>query len=216
MERLRLAVYRGFARDGRAPGIAELAEEAGLSPDQVRDGLRSLHEQRHLVLHDEQIVMAHPFSAVPLGFAVMGPRTLWWGGCSWDSFALSGLLDCSVLVSTNCPGCWKALAWNVHPSTETSGAELAYFPFPVAQMWDDVLSTCGNQRIFCGQNCLDEWLERTGSPRGYVTNLQTLWRLASRWYEGRLSSGYVRREPSEAKAYFASCGLKGPFWGLPA
>ena len=35
-----------------------------------------------------QIVMAHPFSAVPLGFSVMGARTLWWGGCAWDSFAL--------------------------------------------------------------------------------------------------------------------------------
>ena len=32
--------------------------------------------------------MAHPFSTVPLGFSVMGNRTLWWGGCAWDSFAL--------------------------------------------------------------------------------------------------------------------------------
>ncbi len=32
--------------------------------------------------------MAHPFSAVPLGFSVMGRERLWWGGCAWDSFAL--------------------------------------------------------------------------------------------------------------------------------
>jgi len=36
--------------------------------------------------------MAHPFAAVPLGFSVMGPKTLWWGGCAWDSFALPHLV----------------------------------------------------------------------------------------------------------------------------
>lgn len=36
--------------------------------------------------------MAHPFTAVPLGFSVMGQDTLWWGGCAWDSFAIPHLL----------------------------------------------------------------------------------------------------------------------------
>jgi hypothetical protein len=47
----------------------------------VRAGLAELARARHLVLDQaDQIVMAHPFSAVPLGFAVMGGQTLWWGG----------------------------------------------------------------------------------------------------------------------------------------
>src|SRR3954469_10855750 len=57
--------------------------------------------------------MAHPFSAAPLGFSVMGRETLWWGGCAWDSFALPHLLydEPDVLVATRCPGCDAALAW---------------------------------------------------------------------------------------------------------
>jgi hypothetical protein len=52
--------------------------------------MRRLADQRHLVLdHDDAVVMAHPFATVPLGFAVMGTSTLWWGGCAWDSFAIS-------------------------------------------------------------------------------------------------------------------------------
>jgi hypothetical protein len=47
-----------------------------------------------------------------------------------------------------------------------------------------------------------------------VMDLGTLWRLAQGWYAGRLDRGYHRREPSEAKAYFRSVGLRGPFWGL--
>jgi hypothetical protein len=45
-------------------------------------------------------------------------------------------------------------------------------------------------------------------------DLATLWRLASGWYAGRLDRGYQRWEPSEAKEYFRSVGLRGPFWGL--
>jgi len=45
-------------------------------------------------------------------------------------------------------------------------------------------------------------------------DLATLWALASDWYTGRLDHGYVRREPSEARKYFRSVGLRGDFWGL--
>ena len=92
-EDLRLAVYRAFAETGRAPRPAELAEQLGAGLPAVTGGLDELARARHLVLGDRgQIVMAHPFSAVPLGFSVMGASTLWWGGCAWDSFALPHLL----------------------------------------------------------------------------------------------------------------------------
>jgi len=73
-EDVRLAVYRSFAETGRAPARGSLDERA----------LRELHEQRHVALGTGgEIVMAHPFAAIPLGFSVMGHRTLWWGGCAW-------------------------------------------------------------------------------------------------------------------------------------
>lgn len=81
-------------------------------------------------------------------------------------------------------------------------------------MWDDVVRTCGHQRLFCGEPCVAAWLARTGNERGYVMDLTTLRRLARGWYAGRLERGYRRREPSEAKDYFRSAGLRGPFWGL--
>ena len=81
-------------------------------------------------------------------------------------------------------------------------------------MWDDVIHTCGNQLLFCDDDCIDRWLERTGNAEGYRTDLATLWRLAAGWYTGRLERGYHRREPAQARAYFADVGLSGPFWGL--
>ena len=78
-EDLRLAVYRAFAETGRAPEPDELAAKLGTEAREVAAGLAGLARSRHLALGDQgQIVMAHPFSAVPLGFSVMGARTLWW------------------------------------------------------------------------------------------------------------------------------------------
>jgi len=84
---------------------------------------------------------------------------------------------------------------------------------PAAHMWDDVVHTCGNQRIFCSPTCVDQWLERTGQTRGYIMDLAALWRLAEHWYEGRLDYGYIRREPAAAADYFRSVGFTGSFWG---
>jgi hypothetical protein len=206
-EDVRLAVYRSFAATGRAPERDSLDRHA----------LRELHKQRHLVLGaDGGVVMAHPFSEVPLGFSVMGRETLWWGGCAWDSFALPHLLpdEAEVLVATRCPGCDAALAWVVGRDEPPSGIQVAHFLVPVAHMWDDVVHTCGNQRLFCREECVALWLTRTGHEAGSIMDLATLWRLARGWYTGRLERGYRRREPTEAREYFRSVGLTGPFWGL--
>jgi hypothetical protein len=208
-EDVRLAVYRSFASTGRPPSRAEIGDD---------EALRRLADARHVVLDESgEVVLAHPFSAVPLGFSVMGARTLWWGGCAWDSFALPHLLagEPEVLVATRCPGCGRALSWVVTREAPPEGHELAQFLVPVARMWDDVVHTCGNQRLFGGRGCIDRWLASTGSSEGYVMDLAQLWRLAEHWYDGRLERGYRRREPTEAREYLHSVGLRGPFWGFP-
>lgn len=216
-EDVRLAVYRSFAATGTAPDVVALARLFDTRDSQVRDRLRRLAVTRHLVLDaDDRILMAHPFAAVPLGFSVMGSSTLWWGGCAWDAFAIPHLLsdEPDALIATRCPACDTPHAWVVNRHRPPPGNQVAHFLVPVAQMWDDVLHTCAHQRIFCDAGCVDTWLTRCGHDRGYVMDLATLWRLAQRWYHGRLDRGYRRREPSQASAYFREIGLDGPFWGL--
>ena len=216
-EDLRLAVYQEFAATGHAPDTSSLAARFGTGVSEVADGLADLARARHLVLDGGgRIVMAHPFSAVPLGFSVMGATTLWWGGCAWDSFALPHLLpsEDEVLVATRCPACGRAHAWNVGRDRPPDGDQVAHFLVPAARMWDDVVHTCGNQRLFCSAECVDAWLASAGLPRGYVMALGTLWRFAAHWYDGRLDRGYVRREPAAAAEYLRGVGLSGPFWGL--
>src|SRR5262249_38078859 len=137
-------------------------------------------------------------------------------GCAWDSFALPHLLPhaAPLLVATRCRGCGAPHAWNVGVDEPPPGDQVAHFLVPAAQMWDDVVHTCSNQRIFCNEGCVDAWLAATGNARGYVLDLPTLWRFASGWYDGRLERGYQRREPAAAADYLRSVGLTGAFWGV--
>jgi hypothetical protein len=214
---IRVQVYAGLAGSGVAPGAVTLADDASAGIADVRAAMRRLADQRHLVLDaDGGVLMAHPFSAIPLGFSVMGASTLWWGGCAWDSFAIPHLVTAEpdVLVATRCPGCDAALSWVVGRDGPPDGEEVAHFLVPAGRMWDDVVHTCRNQRLFCSTECVHAWLRRSGNQQGYLMDLTTLWRLAQHWYDGRLAVDYTRREPDQAHDYFRSVGLTGAFWGL--
>ena len=50
----------------------------------------------------------------------------------------------------------------------------------------------------CSSFLIGRWTESIGAEPGYIMDLATLWRLASRWYEGRVETGYERREPTQA------------------
>lgn len=216
-EDVRVALYQGFVTDGRCLTDAALARVTGIPAADVPAALARLAVARHLSLDPAGgVVMAHPFTTRNLGFSAMGQATLWWGGCAWDSFALPHLLpdEPEVLVATRCPGCGVPHALVVTREGPPAGDQVAHFLVPMERCWDDVVHTCRHQRIFCNEACVDAWLAETGLEGGYVMDLATLWRLAERWYEGRLDHGYRRREPTEAKAYFQEVGLRGAFWGL--
>lgn len=216
-ESVRLAVYRHFAESGLAPTRDTLSRALGLPAEQVDTAFRELAATRHLVLDSQgDVVLAHPFATRNFAFSVMGERALWWGGCAWDAFAIPHLVrtEPSVLVATTCPDCATPHSWTVGTDAPPPGNQVAHFLVPTAHIWDDVVHACSNQRIFCSERCVDDWLARTGHRRGSVFDLPTLWRLASGWYEGRLHSPYRRREPAEAQAYFRNAGLRGAFWGL--
>lgn len=215
LEDVRLTVYRSLAATGRLPDDATLAEAAGGAAN-VAEAIRRLAERRAWALDDDgTIVLAHPFATRSFGYSVMGAHTLWWGGCCWDAFAIPHLVpDCGpAIVAGACPACERALAWRVDTTAPPIGPERAHFLVPAAHIWDDVVHTCSNQLLFCDDDCIDAWLDRSGNEEGDRMDLSTLGRFAADWYTGRLDRGYERREPSAALDYFRSVGLQGAFWG---
>ncbi|WP_409465989.1 organomercurial lyase [Amycolatopsis sp. GA6-003] len=194
-EDVRVAVYRAFASRGRPPTAPELAAAAHGSLAVAKQALHRMADPRWLWLDEcEHVALAAPFAAVPLGFAVMGEHTMWWGGCAWDSFAIPHLVsgEPEVLVATRCPGCGEPSALVVRRDQPPSGPQVAYFPVSPDRLAGDRRE----QRLYCAESCVD-------SP-GELLGLDALWHLAKDWYAGCLEPGYRPRGPAEAAAYFAA------------
>src|SRR6476659_8611353 len=124
VERVRRAIYDTFASQGHPPSRQQVRDLAVVTEAQVNEAGAELAAQRHRALDQSgNVVMAHPFTTVNLGFSVMGERNLWWGGCAWDSFAIPNLVkdEPSVLVATTCPACRRPLAWTVTRSGPPAG-----------------------------------------------------------------------------------------------
>jgi Alkylmercury lyase len=224
---VRLAVYRTFAVQGRAPSAAELAATTGLAETAVRHALRALHEAHAIVLTPagDAVRMAHPFSAAPMGFVVgaegggaagyEGDR-MWWGGCAWDSFGIGAALGEPVTIRTRCPGCGRDLTVRPGPARPPERDLAVHIPGPARGWWDDVVATCSNIRLFCDPSHVGAWA-RTGPPRpvGEVIPAVTMWRLARSWYGDRLDPDWAPRAPAAAQRLLEECGLTGDFWRLP-
>ena len=58
------------------------------------------------------------------------------------------------------------------------------------------------------------WCGQRGLERGATMSLERCWRLARRWYAGRLELDWRRPPPERMRAIFAEVGLTGPFWEL--
>lgn len=212
---IRMAVYRYFIVNGRDPGVSELANELGLSPEEIKDGMQFLARQRLVLLDGEsgELLMAHPFSARNMGFVVAGSRQKWWGGCSWESFAIPMLVGERCLTSTRCKGCGAPFAIDVAPGSPPPPSSIvAHFLVPVSDMWIDVLHTCTNQALFCTSAHLEDWLQETGNRRGAEMSLDVLWHVATDWYRGRFGRDVRPRTADQITQFFVDHGLVGDFW----
>jgi hypothetical protein len=214
---IRASVYATFAREGRPPSPSELSASLGLPPAAVDAALRELHDMHAIVLTEagDGVRMAHPFSAWPMGFVLRTGDRFWWGGCAWDSFGIVAALRERVEILTVCPSCGAELRYAASESSPPDAELVVRLPRPAAEWWEDVVATCTNIRAFCSPEHVEEWRAGEGAAPGYVTDLETLWRLALPWYGDRLDPAWEPHTREHNQSLLDECGLTGPFWALP-
>jgi hypothetical protein len=66
--------------------------------------------------------------------------------------------------------------------------------------------------LFRSEETVRQWCEARGLPLRPIVNLPQLWRLATTWYENRLTVESRRPAPDEMAGIFAAIGLDGSFW----
>ena len=68
--------------------------------------------------------------------------------------------------------------------------------------------------LFRSEEEIAEWSAATGVPRGEAIAIQTLERLAQRWYGDRLASDWSPRTVEASQAILTEFGLTSEFWRL--
>ena len=67
-------------------------------------------------------------------------------------------------------------------------------------------------RLFRSEEHIDRWLD--GRPRGAVTSVGQLSRLAHAWWGDRVSPDWRPKSRDESQAILERVGLIDPFWHL--
>ncbi len=77
---VRIAVYRHFVSENKAPGASEIAEALNLATEQISQSFARLANEHVLVLDPDskEIRMAMPFSAIPTAYKVTVGEKSWW------------------------------------------------------------------------------------------------------------------------------------------
>ena len=140
---LRNATYAAFVRRGRAPSVEELADELALTPGEVLDGWRRLHDAHAVVLDasGSTIRMANPFSALPTAYRVHADGRWWYANCAWDAFGVCAALRTDGAIETSCADCGRALSVAVRDQRPQDESTVFHCLVPAAQWWDDIAFT---------------------------------------------------------------------------
>lgn len=137
--RLRGDLYRETRRTGAVPPRAELGTRLGATASQVDQALRFVADAHALVLDEHgEVLMAHPFSAVPTAYRVETPTGAYWANCAWDAIAIPLLVGTDGRSATRCPGSGARFDLTVTQGRIGPPSAVVRFPVPARAFWDDI------------------------------------------------------------------------------
>ncbi|MGH7266868.1 MAG: organomercurial lyase [Candidatus Rokuibacteriota bacterium] len=114
---LRHVLRRFAAEGGPVPVDAVCRAFPGRAPDTVRAELRDLDEKDFLVIREDRVELAYPFSGAATAFAVILPD----GGerhacCAIDALGIAPMLRRSIAIRSECHHCRASLGFTVTPA----------------------------------------------------------------------------------------------------
>jgi hypothetical protein len=137
---VRLFVYRDFIEQGHPPTVQRVADEIGLTAQEVEHSFRRLEAAHVLVFAPGtlDVWMANPLSAFPTPFWVQTTRGSWWGTCIWDAFGIPAMLGSDATISTSCPDCNEVMDIRIQDASLVPTHGLAHFAVPARNWWDNI------------------------------------------------------------------------------
>ena len=138
-----LFLHHDIIDTGRVPTVADLAGKLLRDSEEIKASLGRLHENHHVVLEGEpaEILMLHPFSAVPTAHRVVCGEQSWWANCFWDALGIPPLLNRDGRIESSCGCCGAAATFEIKNGAMTGGEGVVHFAVPAKDWWNDVVFT---------------------------------------------------------------------------
>ena len=143
MQDVRLAVYDHILSTGRVPLVREIAARVSLPVEEVCERLRALQDIHAFALApaSDEILMAHPFSAVPTPYRVRAEGRAFWANCAWDAVAIPAMLGCDATVDAHCPDCLESITFDFSRGVLQSNSGVVHFHVEPRNFWRNVVYT---------------------------------------------------------------------------
>lgn len=140
---VRLAVYKFILETGRVPLVAQVADRLSMALDDVRAEFRRLQNLRAFALApaSDEILMAHPFSAVPTAYVVRSGGRAFWANCAWDALAIPAMLGADAALEARCADCGDAIVFTFSAGKLEPHPAVIHFAVPPRRFWDNVVFT---------------------------------------------------------------------------
>ena len=137
--RLRGHLYRRIRESGTVPTQAELRGQTGAGDAEIHEAHRFLADAHVLVLDVAgEVLMAHPFSAVPTPYRVETPIGDYWANCAWDAIAIPFILGTDGRTPTVCPHSGVRFDLTVVDGRVGPEGSVVRLPVPARDFWDDI------------------------------------------------------------------------------
>ena len=143
MSDLRLAVYEHILSTGRVPLVSELAARLAVPTSAISSELQRLQGIHAFALApgSDEILMAHPFSAVPTPHEVRTESRTFWANCAWDALAIPTLLGGIAVAHTRCPDCGEVMEFRFSDGILEPAPGVVHFVVPPREFWRNVVFT---------------------------------------------------------------------------
>ncbi len=119
------SILPAFADRGGPILVAEVQHAfADWPPEGIREELRALDQEDLILLHEEEIRLAYPFSALPTAFLVrLEDGRERYACCAIDALGMAPMIGQRIEIRTRCHHCGAPLALSATP--EGPGPEAA-------------------------------------------------------------------------------------------
>lgn len=140
---IRLYIFQYIVDRSTAPSCEETAQHFNLSPDEARLAYHRLNDHHRIFLKPgtDDVMMAHPLSAVPTPYKVYIKGRQLWANCGMDSLGIPALLQADARIEATILRTGEVITYAIENGGLKADGGFVHFPLPVRQWYDDLIHT---------------------------------------------------------------------------